>query len=145
MNTVYYDNFKAYQEYLPSVPWDCFCSYTTDYALTSNCARNLMERYKSRLSTKIFNNERFLIFWVAEKFKSIDGFHLHALIQYPKDFVLDVKSDMNDAFQVVSAARKQGKYFRTDIQDYKPELLGAKYLAKDLYLSTTAYDLFIGG
>ena len=82
-----------------------------------------------------------LIFWVAEKFNAKDGYHLHALIQESSPYITLDKSDINTAYQIVSAARKKRKVFRTDIQVYNPKLNGAKYCAKDLYKNTTAYDL----
>lgn len=136
-----YQRLKAYQEFLPSIDWTFMCVFSTDYSLSPNSARRLMLRLKSRL-IKLYSlqEDEILIYWVAEEFKAKDGCHLHALMQITNTVIKISVSDINEVYQIVSAARKQKKVFMTDIQLYNPKLLGAKYCAKDLYKKTTAYD-----
>jgi hypothetical protein len=137
-------NYEAYQAYLTSIPWDFFCTLSTDYELTPKSARRLMDRYCERLKQTIYNNENgFLCFWVAEKFKAKDGCHIHTLIKQPQILNLVGSWELDNTFQIVSGAKKQNKYFRTDIEKYEPKLMGARYFAKDLKYNNTAYDLII--
>lgn len=101
-----------------------------------------MDRLKSRLLKEFsLKNKELNIFWVAEEFKAKDGFHIHALIDFRNSNITVTTKDIDDAYQIVSAARKKGEIFRTDIQHYNKALLGARYCAKDLYKKTTAYDM----
>ena len=78
-----------------------------------------------------------------EKFIPKDGNHIHALIREPQILKSIGAYELDNAFQIVSVAKKQKKHFRTDIEKYNPKLLGAKYFAKDLKYEKTAYDLII--
>ena len=139
-----YRNLLAYQEFLSDIPWDYMCVFSTDYSLSENSARRLMERLHARLKKMAYANaDGLMLFWIAEKFKAKDGYHLHALIKEPPSLKLITEYEINLAFQIVSGARKKGKCFRTDIKKYNPKLNGARYCAKDLIHYSTSYDFII--
>ena len=68
-----------YGEWLNTMQWDNFCTFTTRYSLSLKSARNSM----GRLSNFIVSEYGFKtkIFWTAEPFDTKYGYHLHALIK----------------------------------------------------------------
>ena len=132
---------EAYQQWLPTIGWTYKVTLTTKYTLSSRAARRMMERLFNRLKSKVFNQERILMYWVAEKYKLKDGQHLHMLLQVPKGYKKGVEKMINNAYQIISAAYRNREYYRTDIQRFNPNSNGAKYFAKDLWKIATDFDI----
>lgn len=69
----------AYSEFLNALPWTHFGSFTTKNILTLNSARRLVDKIASKIPAPKQPLDCKL-FWVAEQFKSGDGYHLHILM-----------------------------------------------------------------
>ena len=128
----------AYGNWLNSERWHYYCTFTTRYQLTLPAARKSMERLHSHLSFRFAFTPK--IFWVAEPFDTKYGCHLHALIEV-ENKELTSKTDIRNAWQVVSKGKGLKEYNNTTIKDYN-WLKGAHfYLAKYLDRHGTDYDL----
>jgi len=76
----------GYTDYINSLDWDHFVTFTTGYTMSLKGARRAMERVQ-----KIYNRNTYgdsiikggmRMFWVAEPFDVKEGFHTHALVYY---------------------------------------------------------------
>jgi len=100
-----YANVMA--DYLQSLQWTRFCTFTTSYQLTLNSARRLMIRFFDRITTEVFPGEDIKFFYVAEKFECLDSYHTHGLLYYPKvDRGWNEAKIMTESYQIVSGAKK---------------------------------------
>ena len=72
-------NQNNYADWLESMQWDFYCTFTTDYELTLKSARRLMGRLHNKLNQN-FSKSSF--FWVAEPFDCKEGFHTHGLVHF---------------------------------------------------------------
>lgn len=72
-------NQENYANWLESMEWDFYCTFTTDYELTLKSARRLMGRLHKKLND---NFSRSNFFWVAEPFDLKEGFHTHGLLKF---------------------------------------------------------------
>lgn len=68
-----------YSKFLNTLPWTHFGTFTTQEPLTLNSLRKLVDKMASKIPTPKQQTDCRL-FWVAEQFKSGDGYHLHILI-----------------------------------------------------------------
>jgi hypothetical protein len=68
-----------YSKFFNTLHWTHFGTFTTKEPLTLNSSRKLVENIASKIPTPKEQNASKL-FWVAEQFKSGDGYHLHILI-----------------------------------------------------------------
>lgn len=104
----------AYEDWINSIEWTFFCTFTTPYTLTLNSARRLMERTQERY--KSYAGECSL-FWVAEPFEAKDGYHTHGLLKLPKSMVNKDGSVNRHHFQ--------------NLLDTYQAMTGAKVIAND--------------
>jgi hypothetical protein len=126
-----------YGEWLNTMEWDFFCTFTTSYSLSKNAAINSMGRLKNHLSMQ--NGCEPTIFYVAEPFDSKYGYHLHALMKDNCKPGLERVSLIKEAWQRVS----KGKYGKankfTKIVPYDRNLGGNYYVAKYLHRYNAEY------
>lgn len=115
-----------------------YCTFTTRYQLTLPAARKSMERLHSHLSFHFAFSPK--IFWVAEPFDIKYGCHLHALIEV-ENKKLTTKTDIRNAWQVVSKGKGLKEYNNTTIKDYDRLKGGHFYLSKYLQSHKADYDL----
>jgi hypothetical protein len=68
-----------YSKFLNTLPWTHFGTFTTKEQLTLDASRRLVDKIASKLPTP---KEKLgcKLFWVAEQFKSGDGYHFHILL-----------------------------------------------------------------
>lgn len=132
----------VWSEYLETIPWNYFATFTTPYEMTLNSARRLMEKYHSAMNIKGRDD---WMFWVAEKFKLKDGYHLHALIKtelpWDKDNLWLLWQDKS-VYKGQKSKRADGKIFnRADIRHRDFNKSAGTYLCKYLLKSTTDFDI----
>lgn len=129
----------AYANFVGSLDWSYWCTFTTPYELTLKSARRLMDRFHDRLCEKIGRNR---LFWVAEPFDCRDGYHTHGLL-YVDSNAPDKQSEweaLNESFQIVQGRENHGKRGRPRILRYNGK--GAsKYCAKYIQKARCDYDL----
>lgn len=130
---------RAFSEWLLSSKfnWNVFATFTTQYRLSRNAARNLIERLNQNVANKLqcpLNS-----FWVAEKFESKGGYHLHALYETNKDTQTLIKSIEKDWF-IVSRFKGDLAENLIEIEEYNKEERGASYFTKSLRWKDAEYD-----
>ncbi len=142
MTKVVNSDNDPYVEYVASLPWDFFCTFTTRYKLTLPSARRLMGRLHDRLSSEVSKNR---LFWVAEPFDCKEGYHCHGLLylqdqQYNErgiDFSL-----VKTTYEIVSGGKKGGKSMaNTHLSRYNAKKGAARYCGKYLLKTNADYDI----
>lgn len=135
---------KEWSDWLESIQWNYFATFTTPYEMTLNSARRIMDRYHSKMTMP---GREDLMFWVAEKYELKDGYHLHALIK--TEFPWDHRS-LWDLWQLVSVYcgqktnRTDGKVFnRADIKKRDFRKKAGSYMTKYITKSVCDFDLLI--
>jgi len=131
----------SYIKWIETIPWNYFATFTTPYEMTLKSARRLMNKYHSAMTIEGRDD---WIFWVAERFKLKDGYHLHALIKtsepWNKESLWLLYQDKS-VYRGQVSNRKDGKVFnRCDIQKRDVKKSAASYMFKDVRY--TAKDLF---
>ena len=129
----------VYGNWLNSEQWDYYCTFTTRYQLTLKAARRSMEKLHSLISMKYGFAPK--LFWVAEPFDTKYGCHVHALIEVHNKLLTN-KTDIRNAWQVVSKGKGLKEYNNTTIKDYDNLKGGHFYLSKYLQRSNADYDIF---
>lgn len=81
MTKIKNQSIDAYAEWINSIDWNFFCTFTTGYPLTLKSARRLMERTHKSYSKYLGEST---LFWVAEPYELKDGYHTHALLKVPE-------------------------------------------------------------
>lgn len=118
-----------YSNYLDSIEWTHWCTFTTRYDLSMKSARRMSETIFNHLGNK---NDLFAridkMFWVAEPFDVKDGFHIHALVQTN----LDSK-------EIYEWTKK--RYGRSLVLPYEKEKGAHSYVAKYITKSLSDYDI----
>lgn len=128
---------QAYSNFLLGIKWDYFITPTTPYALSLPSARRAMERLWEKLCKDSWPGSK-TFFWAAEPFDTKDGYHTHALLKIPETSYDAVVK----AWQVVSAAQKQGKWARIHIQKYNQKRGASMYCAKYIQKKLADYDIY---
>jgi len=127
---------KDYETWLESMPWNYFATLTVQYKMSLDRWRYRIEEvFHPKLT---YQEERAKIFWVAEKFKSGDNFHAHALIKSelpaPIIFKLWQKATV---FPGQKSFREDGQVFnRCTIEKRNPKKRAGSYIMKDVGYST---------
>jgi hypothetical protein len=144
------DTTNAYANWLSTMEWTFFSTFTTAYPLTLNSARRLMERYFSKVKTLTGDAN---LFWVAEPFKVRDGYHTHGLLKVPPEFKeKHLYQSLVDTYQMACGSsvvtNNQGKLkfnnsHRIDLSKYDSSKFGARYCAKYLMKKYSDYDILI--
>ena len=73
-----------YAIFLDTLPWTHFATFTTKLILSQNAAPRLATKIASQINAQMPTNH-LKMFWVAEAFKSGDGYHLHILLYSPRN------------------------------------------------------------
>ncbi len=139
---------ETYVSGLETIKWNYFATFTTPYELTLKSARRLMVKFHKAM--KIPGREDWM-FWVAEKYKLKDGYHLHALIKTSAPW--DAESlwllyQDKSVYNGQKSNRKDGKvYNRCDIRKRDPKKSAVEYMLKDVryvtkYMGRFDYDIF---
>ncbi len=130
---------NEYGMWLNSLNWCYYCTFTTRHQLSMPAARRSMLRLQSLLTIK--NGTPPTIFWVAEPFDTKYGCHLHALVEVTNKNTI-TKTDLKNAWQVVSKGKGKKEYNNTTIKDYIKSRGAHFYIAKYLQRSGVDYDIF---
>lgn len=132
-NKYYSENVQGYGEWLNSIDWGYFCTLTTHYPQSVASARRMMNKLHGLLSE---NKNNPLIFWVAEPFDSLYGYHVHALIK------VDSKNGfkaIKKCWRIVSKSNRNYTVIQKYIRDKGANFYVAKYLSRN----STDYDILI--
>lgn len=114
-------------EWLNTIQWTYWATFTTPYELTIQSARRMAEN----IGKFCIKNNGELIFWVAEKYDVKDGHHIHALIKTSTD----IRTIWDWAFR---------RYGRSKIKRYNRRIGAGGYCAKYITQPMTDYDIIIG-
>ena len=87
---------QAYGNWLNTLTWDYYCTFTTRYQMTVKSARRTMIKLHSHLNERYNCSAK--VFWVAEPFDTKCGCHLHALIEVDNKTSV-TKIDLKNAWQ----------------------------------------------
>jgi len=138
MQTITERNMQAsiedYAEFLNTLPFTHYATFTTAYEMTLPSARRNMERFHDRMK----KGGESLLFWVAEKFEVKDGYHTHGLIQIPDRFSF---SNVTQIWQEVSGGLKTKQRNRIQLDRYDPSRGANYYVGKYIRRRNTDYDL----
>ena len=126
-----------YGDWLNTMEWDCYCTFTTRYSMSMEAARKSIERLNDFL-TKQYGSKP-TIFWVAEPFDIKYGYHLHALIKMQGKPTSNLAYYIKKAWQIVSKGRYGKEYNFTVIKPYVATLGGNYYVAKYLHRYNAEY------
>lgn len=156
MSNVQQIDLPAYADWLNTIDWTFFCTFTTRYELTLKSARRLMERYHEGL--KIYAGECKL-FWVAEKYEMKDGFHTHGMLSLPKEMKEPMHfTNMCDLYQLKTGSKPVSNHNgkldfgsgrnRIDLQKYDKRRNAGKYATKYILKSANSegggdYDILV--
>lgn len=133
--------WKHWADWINTMDWNYYCTFTTRYPLSLKSARRLMERFYSFIKK---SNNKVKLFWVAEPFDLNVGYHLHALID-----ISDSNSDITpnhfltikNVWQLLSKGGKGKENNYTVIKPYNKKLGGNYYVAKYMMQRDADYDL----
>jgi len=136
---------ESYSNWLESMDWDFFCTYTTNYELTLKSARRIMERYHKKLKAN-YSDTRF--FWVAEPFDCKEGFHTHALLYFNdrnyKNISISNRSlDFELGRKSWSAVNPNSANSYCKLERFKPSRGATSYVGKYMNKYRSDYDLLI--
>lgn len=126
---------KNYADWLSSIPWTHYATFTTGYEMTLRSARRLMEAYHDNIRKA----GKSPMFWGAEKFEVKDGYHTHALLKVPPAWNY---GHLIKIWQKVSGGTKKGEWNRLDLQDYDPKLGAGHYVSKYCTKQCADFDFF---
>jgi len=128
-----------YGEWLNSMEWNYYCTFTTRYSLSQKAARSLMKNLNSFLTEEL--SFKPTIFWVAEPFDNKYGYHVHALLKVQGKPGSDLVYYIKKAWQIVSKGKYGNEYNYTVIKPYISNLGGNYYVAKYLHRYNADYDI----
>ncbi len=126
-----------YGDWLNTMEWDFYCTFTTRYSMSMQAAMHSIERLNSFLTEQYGSKPT--IFWVAEPFDTKYGYHLHALIKVPGKPVANAAYFIKKAWQVVSKGKYGKEYNFTVVKPYIAKLGGNYYVSKYLHRYNAEY------
>lgn len=130
---------NSWAEWLDSIDWTAFCTFTTHYRLSKDSARKKMEKMSAYLLDKYSNS--FRIFWVAEPHSDKSDFHVHALIKIDASEVSQ-KELLTEAWRKVSYPSGNVKHNIIDVQNYEPTRGAQYYVAKHIQKVNIDYGMY---
>jgi len=149
----------SYAEWLNSFEWDYFVTLTTHYELTLKSARRLAERWHEKMRKHDFEP---ILFWVAERFETKDGYHIHGLLKLNRKLKKHEFVFITELYQIVSGAcsvndltstinnkekRKKLSWNRIDLSRYLESKNGGayctKYVLQEQQNKLAEYDIII--
>lgn len=135
-----------YADWLESMQWDFYCTFTTNYELTLKSARRLMGRLHRKLET---NHSGSTFFWVAEPFDCKEGFHTHGLLRfddrdYKNTSVTDGRSlDFELLRKSWLKVNPQSSNCYATLERFQPSRGATSYVGKYMNKYRSDYDLLI--
>ena len=127
-----------YASFLDSMDWNVFGTLTTEYKLTPNSARRMVNKLNNLLS-----GTGQIKFWVSERYSNKEGCHLHLAIKVG-DIVNE--QDLMKKWCIVSAGKgcdKNGQYVCSNRAQFKQRnyaLRAGAYLTKGIAKNINDYD-----
>lgn len=135
---------NEFGDYLKSIYFDYFCTFTTPYKMTLPSARRAVERF-GKLIEKYY--PKYFMFWSAEPFDLKEGYHLHSLIKTNSNSTttyLD-KKVINEIWQIATKGSSiKAKSNKVDIRKYKAGKRGSNYFCKYIKRPHSDYDFIYG-
>lgn len=139
MTNIRENNLNGYVDWVNTIDWTWFCTFTTSYELTQNSARRLMERFHSWM--QVYTGNQCQFFWVTEKNELRDGCHTHGLLKVPEEFTAQHHyANIIDQYQVLTGSKiikNNGgkpefdrKWCRVDLQKFDKRRNAGKYCLK---------------
>ncbi len=129
---------NAWGDFLDSIDWTSFGTFTSYYSLSKNGARLKMERM-----TEILKPEQpdiFRMFWVAEAFVSKE-YHIHALIKLDHPPIAASAIIIN-AWHKVCPPAGYKMHNRVLVEEYDQTKGGRFYLAKHINSPNVEYGIY---
>lgn len=126
-----------YANWLNTLEWGFYCTFTTDYQLSLKSSRRVMDRLFSFI--KNYNDE-VRLFWVAEPFAGSLSYHIHALVHISN--TINNSNNFNilkEAWHTVSKSRNKRNY--AVIKNYNKKLGANFYVSKYISKKNTDYDI----
>jgi len=134
-------NENEFGNYLNTLGFDYFCTFSTPYEMTLKSARRAMERFFNRLNNMY---DKCLLFWAAEPFALKEGYHLHVLIKRNSDEVTSLYKDklaFNEIWQIVTKGSSiKAKNNRVHLRNYRASKKGSNYFCKRINQPNSDYD-----
>lgn len=127
----------GWANWLNTMNWHFFSTFSTAYPLSANSARKAMERLYSLVKLK-YGDAR--IFWVAEPFDSKYGYHTHALVHFNNPME-NSKELLNKAWQTVTKGKGGKEYNHTVLMPYDKSLGANYYILKYMTRNNAGYDI----
>ena len=144
----------SYANWIDSMDWTYFCTFTTRYELTLKSCRRLMERTHAKYAEYMGVNP--VLFWVAEPYELKDGYHAHGLLHIPDEFTKQPHFDfLRDAYMIMAGSKviqnDKGKLkfdttHRVELQKFDRRRRAGLYATKYIMKSNSGvgdYDLII--
>jgi len=130
---------SALADYLSTINWDYWCTFTTAYPLSLSVARRKMERFHNLCNA----DQAAFLFWVAEPFDCREGFHTHGLLKCNN---LLIKEALWDNWQHACGGKHENKDHRAQFKKYNPNQSKAvgRYCAKYITKGHSDYDFLTG-
>ena len=123
--------------YLDSIHWTLFSTFTSYYPLSKNAARVKMDRMTESLKRE--QSDGFKIFWVAEPFMSKD-YHIHALIKLDHPPIA-AKEIITNAWHQVCPPAGYKMHNRILVEEYDKTKGGRNYLVKHIKSPNVEYGI----
>lgn len=143
MKTINNESKKAWAEYLGSIRWNYFATFSTPYELTDKSARRTINRFHETIKSC---NLPCIIFFATEPFDLKEGYHLHCLIKIEGDSIskyMQKKIIAETWNKVTGTSKIEGKGSRVHLENYIKKLGGNNYVAKYINRPNADYDLII--
>jgi hypothetical protein len=129
-----------YSDWLGSIEWTAFCTFTTLYNLSIKAARRMMERMTENLVARYGKDIR--IFWTSEPFFDRHNcYHIHALIKIPV-VAKDSKNAILSEWREVTKPVKSGLHNRSEVQNFIPGKGAHIYITKYLDVPNADYGIY---
>jgi hypothetical protein len=140
MKTLQHRAAEAWGQYLNERPWSIFSTFTTEYRLSEKSARRLIENLHEVVESKI--QDPLTTFWVAERFRDRNDFHLHALLHAEKE-VGSLIYTVKNVFDKVSTTKGMQTKNVCLIEPFDITRGGAHYLCKSFLLKDPECDIIL--
>jgi hypothetical protein len=136
-------NNKAYSQFLNSMDWNYYGTFSTPYKLTQKAARRAIERFCEFMKQYC---DKTLIFFASEPFDVKDGMHIHCLIKLTNLRISEnfMKKEIEKLWiRSTGSSTIKGKSSRIYLEEYIKDLGAHEYLTKYINRKNADYD-FIG-
>lgn len=123
--------------------WKVFATFTTEYTLSKNSARRLIERLHNTVKSKL-QDPQLTTFWVAESNSAgfLNQYHLHALINATTESEHLIPT-IQDSWARVSRSKRSQAYNRNKLEAFDKTKGAGYYLTKSLFTEEGEYDIIL--